>query len=397
MRAMSHVSALRRGLLSALGLALPLMAPISTSHAFAAEPQPPLRACFDPDDLPFSREATGTDALGAGYYIDLAHAVADRLGRPLEPVWIVMQFAGHAAREALLGNKCDAFFALPSRPGSMGPKIIFSRPILAGSYALVTAPGMKVTRLADLAGKKVAVQFGTPPQGFLAAHDGIEMVTRLTPEQGFTALATHEADGAILWGPSAGFLNQTRFAGAYQITPLANADMQFSAAIGFAAKEEALRDAVDQALVALGDVARKLATQYGMPEGAPRELAAAATSRHAGRFPLPPLADTAILRADDQQASALPVGNAQNGREIINTYCSHCHGPDARAPVTRQNLHLLHERYGDQMDQVFITTVHHGRPDKGMPNWSGVLTEKEFADVLAYLHETQDTPEASQK
>ncbi len=385
-----------RAFLRRFRCAVPLLAIAVAAPALAAEQTPTWRACFDPDDLPFSRDASGEtpaeqDYAGQGYYVDLAQAIADRLGRRLEPVWYVMQFAGHAAREALLGGKCDAFFALPSRPGGMGPKIIFSRPILAGSYALVTPPGTEIAHLADLAGKKVAVQFATPPQGFLAAHAGIGLVTRLTPEQVFAALAAREADGAILWGPSAGFLNQTRFGGTYRITPLANPGMQFAAAIGFAARDLALRDAVDRALAALGDLPRKLAAKYGMPDGAPRELAAGpAITRQAGRFPLPPATGLAIRRVNDEQAGGPPAGNAQNGREIINTYCSHCHGIDARAPVRRQNLHLLRERYGDTMDQVFMTTVHHGRPDKGMPNWSGVLTEDQFKDVLAYLHASQD-------
>lgn len=386
----------RRGIRRWLRLAMPLLAIALAAPALAAEQSPALRACFDPDDLPFSHNADAGPAgeqgyAGQGYYIDLAHAIADKLGRPLEPVWYVMQFAGHAAREELLGGKCDAFFALPSRPGGMGPKIILSRPILAGSYALVTPPGVDIAHLADLVGRKVAVQFATPAQGFLAAHDGIGIVTRLTPEQTFAALVTHAADSAILWGPSAGFLNQARYGGAYRITPLANPGMQFTAAIGFAARNTALRDAVDAALVALGALPENLAAKYGIAAGTARELSAAApATRHAGRFPLPPVAALPIGRVNDDPASAHQVGNAQNGREIINTYCSHCHGVDARAPVRRQNLHLLHERYGDTMDQVFMTTVHHGRPDKGMPNWSGVLTEDQFNDVLAYLHSSQD-------
>jgi mono/diheme cytochrome c family protein len=42
------------------------------------------------------------------------------------------------------------------------------------------------------------------------------------------------------------------------------------------------------------------------------------------------------------------------------------------------------------MDEMFHTTVTHGRTDKGMPNWSGILTEQDFADILAWLHAVQN-------
>ena len=58
--------------------------------------------------------------------------------------------------------------------------------------------------------------------------------------------------------------------------------------------------------------------------------------------------------------------------------------------MQRQNLRLLHHRYGDDMDEVFITTVAHGRPTKGMPDWSNILTETQFRDILTYLHSVQE-------
>jgi polar amino acid transport system substrate-binding protein len=49
----------------------------------------------------------------------------------------------------------------------------------------------------------------------------------------------------------------------------------------------------------------------------------------------------------------------------------------------------LYQRYGDRMDQVFIHTVTHGWVTKGMPNWSGILTQAQLRDVLAFLHSVQ--------
>jgi polar amino acid transport system substrate-binding protein len=78
------------------------------------------------------------------------------------------------------------------------------------------------------------------------------------------------------------------------------------------------------------------------------------------------------------------------GHSLFNDNCEHCHGPDAVEGVEQRNLRHLALRYGNKMDQVFFYTVTHGRPSKGMPNWSGILTRAQFRDILAYLHSIQE-------
>ncbi len=60
--------------------------------------------------------------------------------------------------------------------------------------------------------------------------------------------------------------------------------------------------------------------------------------------------------------------------------------------VRRINLRLLEHRYVERMDEVFHFTVTHGRVTKGMPNWNGVFSDGQFAEILAWLHTVQ-TPE----
>lgn len=79
-----------------------------------------------------------------------------------------------------------------------------------------------------------------------------------------------------------------------------------------------------------------------------------------------------------------------DGHSLFNDNCEHCHGPDAVEGTEQRNLRHLALRYGNRMDQVFIYTVTHGRPSKGMPNWSGILTRAEFRNILAYLHSIQE-------
>lgn len=100
-------------------------------------------------------------------------------------------------------------------------------------------------------------------------------------------------------------------------------------------------------------------------------------------FSLVLLTGVAAHAADDPAMVA-------EGHEIFNGTCSHCHGPDAVQSVKKIDLRLLHHRYGDDMENVFHTTVTHGRPSKGMPNWSGVFSEDDFKKIFAFLKTVQN-------
>ena len=41
------------------------------------------------------------------------------------------------------------------------------------------------------------------------------------------------------------------------------------------------------------------------------------------------------------------------------------------------------------MDEVFSTTVHNGRPDKGMPAWKGVLSEDDITSIKVFVDSVQ--------
>nr|MDP9322217.1 c-type cytochrome [Acidobacteriota bacterium] len=80
---------------------------------------------------------------------------------------------------------------------------------------------------------------------------------------------------------------------------------------------------------------------------------------------------------------------ATRGRALFNSNCSHCHGPNATSPETRTDLRRLRRRYGAQTDEVFSTTVHDGRPERGMPLWKGVLSEDDLAAIKAFVDSVQ--------
>jgi ABC-type amino acid transport substrate-binding protein/mono/diheme cytochrome c family protein len=364
----------------------------------ASAAQPPLRLCADPTNLPFSSDNAKTP----GLYLAFGQAIGHALGRPAEPVWHLTYFGKRALRETLLAGACDMAVGLPADPEFMGPRLVLTKPFMHVGYALVFPRDRKVNSLADLRGKRVAVQFNSTPQSLLADHPEVESVTFLDPDAAMDALAAGQVDAAFIWGPSAGYRNHAALQDRFQVMPVAGPGMQFPVAIGFAKADAGLRDQVDALLDGLSPALAQLKARYGVPEAVPVtlvETVPVSPVRFASTEWMPEGSvasafASGIVRVTDattapQAAASQDPAKVAAGRLIFNSICAHCHGPDAEQAVRKINLRLLHHRYGDQMDDVFHTTVTHGRPDKGMPNWSGVYTETEFAQILAFLHTVQ--------
>ena len=105
-----------------------------------------------------------------------------------------------------------------------------------------------------------------------------------------------------------------------------------------------------------------------------------------------PAAESVTVAAAKPVAVSVPEadsGDVAEGHKIFNGTCSHCHGPDAVQSVKRIDLRLLRHRYADTTESVFHETVTHGRPAKGMPNWSKVFSEDDFKKIFAYLSTIQ--------
>jgi polar amino acid transport system substrate-binding protein len=391
---MRHGQPLRR-LAASLVLGAALAAPVpGGAEVSASSPPQPLRVCADPDDLPFSSAKPATP----GLYIELGQQIAQALGRPLQPVWSLSYFGKRTVRTTLLAKACDAYVGLPGK-GFMGPQIIYSKPFLQVGFAIMAPSGQHITQLSDLAGKRVAVQYSTPPQTLLANRDDAHGVTFLSPDEAAMALSRHEVDVAFIWGPTAGYINTTRLHGAHQVTPVAGEGMQYPLTIGFNKADTALRDEVDRAIDSSGAAITGLVAKYGLPTAAPIELASlkdpsppmivlAATSEPEPQPAEAPGADASPVPVAPPHSEATPETVAE-GRKIFNSTCSHCHGPDAVQAVKKIDLRLLQHRYGTGMESVYHETVLKGRPSKGMPNWSKVFSEEDFKKIFAYLNTVQ--------
>jgi len=359
----------------------------------AAAAEGPLRACADPDNLPFSSAAEGPK----GFYVELADKLSEALGRgSAQEVWYPTLYGKRAVRSTLLAQRCDLYIGLPAEGDFMRPQVVMSAPFIVHRYTLVLPPGQRVDGLAALRGQRVAVQLLTPPHHLLATTPGMQAVTVRSAEEGLQALADGQADAAWLWGPTAGYLNRERFGERWQVLATDGPDMAWPVAIGFRRDDAALRARVQQQLDGLQGWLTGLSARYGFPAGPALQMAAvdAAPVRLAAAGPLTGLfaqAGGAVVAqaAGSSTAPAAGADGVLRGKTLFNTNCSHCHGPNAQSPEARIDLRKLTRRYGDEMTEVFHTTVRGGRPDKGMPSWKGVLGDEDIASIKLFIDSVQ--------
>src|SRR5262245_47522623 len=361
--------------------------------AVAAAAAPPLRLCADPTNLPFSSNVPDAAARGAsGLYVEIAQEIAGALDRELQVVWSLSYFGKRNLRTTLLAGQCDLAVGLPADSDFMGPRLIFSRPFLQLGYALVVPKAQPIAGVDDLVGQREAVQFATPPQSLLAARGDITSVTVMAPEEGLRRLAAGQADAAFVWGANAGYFNRTALHDAYRVLPVQAPQMQWQAAIGFASKDQVLRDEVDAVLEKLAPRIGELAAKYAIPSGAsiaPTRRAGPTTARRAnarGESPVMVVSTSGLHRVADEAKQ----GDTAAGHRAFNGTCAHCHGPDAVVADRKINLRRLKAKYGDAMSEVYFTTVTNGRPTKGMPAWKDVFKQDELANIFSYLKTVQE-------
>ena len=396
--------------ISALALAFSADAPPASAEDARSNA---LRLCADPSNLPFSSD----DPVAPGLYLEIGDAIGKALGRPVSHIWYRTYFGKRAVRVTMLARQCDATIGLPASNDFMGPKVIFSKPLFSLGFAIVAPKGMNYAGVEDLKGKRVAVQFETEPQNVVGPRDDMTAVTVLSPDEGMKALAEGRADAALLWAPSAGYLNKAAYDGRFAIVPIEGSGMSFPAAIGYAKGSKELRDSVDAVLPEVAQQFPALFAKYGFaPERAPRPIDSAdkpavlekATMRVAQteQSPAPAQAEQPAQTATAKDtgppagdgagefdvAPAMPPATPEviaAGKETFNGTCAHCHGPDAVQGVKKIDLRRLTLRYGDRALNIYWKTVHEGRPAKGMPTWKGVFSDEQFQQIYAYLATVQ--------
>ena len=365
------------------------LAAVTMSASFAADT---LRVCSDPDNLPFSK-SEGADK---GLYIELAELVGKRLGSPVEYVWWLSFNQRRALRTTMEG--CDAYFALPADAQYRVRGLVKSNAFLSVSYAIVAPAGQTFTGLADLKGKRVGVMYGSPPQILLATREGYTWNTFRTHEQMFEALEKGEVDLALMWGPSAGFDNLKLFNSRWQVLPVRGDSLTGQVAVAVSKSKPGLKDQINQALQDLQPEIGKLVVKYGFPTQSPIDLALTTktplnSSSTVTAQKLPVKSGFVRVGMKEAQKPEWLVANASlsadEAKSVFNNKCSHCHGANGASPVQERDLRKLTIRYKDEWKDVAFTTITNGRPDLGMPKWSGIIPDEEIKSLIDFLATVQ--------
>ena len=359
-----------------------------------------LKVCSDPDNLPFSK-AEGSDK---GLYIELAEMVGKRLGTSVEYVWWLTHNQRRAVRNTM--DSCDAYFALPASADYKVRGAEKSHSFLDVGYAVVGPASLKFGALEDLKGKRVGVQHGSTPHILLSSEEGYEPRNYRDQDEIFAALAKGEIDAAILWGPSAGFDNQTKFQSRWKITPVAGHGLNGQVAVAVAKNKPELREKIDQALTDLQPEIKKLQKKYGFPQTAPVMLDAkgswnSITDQIAGgtaQAGVKKFSDKGSMKMTlaggskvDLQANMIKVANVdmEEVKAMFNSRCSHCHGQNGASPQQERDLRKLSKRYEDKWQEVAHTTITNGRPELGMPTWGGTLSDTDIRNIIKFLETIQ--------
>lgn len=251
---------------------------VSWSAAHAEPAQRVLSVCSVPDNLPFSNERS------EGFENKIAEVLADAMHAELR--YTFSEQRRGFFRRTLQAKKCDVVIGVPA--GLAG--VDTTRPYYVSGYVFVSPAGAQTPVGFDdpaLRRMKVGLEAiglegaNTPPAMALARRGLGESVVGFTKIDGaeaggsrasvmIDAVARHEIDTAITWGPFGGYFAK-RHPGALVVTPIAADPKQpgvpFSYPISAAVREgdaqllADLQDALDRSQAAI----RSILQDYGVP------------------------------------------------------------------------------------------------------------------------------------
>lgn len=233
-----------------------------------------LRVCADPDNLPYSNAAE------EGFENRIADVVAAALGKELRYEW---QPLGRGfVRKTLGAGACDVFIGVPAG----WERVLTTRPYYRSSYVFLNRADATHKLAAfddpDLGRMTIGVQLvgddlaATPPGLALARHGAVEHVVGYpvygdgpAARRASADLAAGRIDAAVLWGPQAGYF-ASRSAVRLEVTPARPpADLplpfEFEIAMGVRKGDQALREALDQAIERRSTEIAAILDAYGVP------------------------------------------------------------------------------------------------------------------------------------
>jgi polar amino acid transport system substrate-binding protein len=237
-------------------LMLPAAGP--TARSLEAVERGALAVCAHPNALPFASKNGDTP----GFQIELAEALAGRMGVTLARHWIINSFQYRRA-------DCDIVFdAVADKSVSMEVPLRVSRPYHRASVVGAVREGSDLKALTRIArGQRVGVQVNSLVSMMLAQR-GVEISPFAFEDEMLEALTRRAIDGAAVTRAAIGWYNLTHPAAQLRQIPTFDEEPELSwnVAVGMLRPDEPLRQAIDGAveqLLADGTIAR-IYQRYGV-------------------------------------------------------------------------------------------------------------------------------------
>ena len=172
------------------------------AHAdLAAQARAPLRFCAAQHNLPLSAAHPPS-----GVEVEVAQAIAQRLGAKAEFVWRDADEEG--LEQGVLEDRCDAALGVMADAGSMAggpppPGVIRTQPYYSAGYVLIHRPDASPARtLAELAGTRIAVEAESVPV-YTLKQRGHPIHAFFDYDAVIAAIADGRVEYGYLWGPVA--------------------------------------------------------------------------------------------------------------------------------------------------------------------------------------------------
>jgi len=264
---------------------LTLCVTLGALPAFGQSPDPVLRVCSDPQNLPFSNRA------GEGFENRIAQELARDLGKTVEYTWFPqrMGFVRNTLRkkdDATGKFACDVIIGVPA-----GYELTATtKPYMRSIYALVHA-GRKDLDSLDTADDllklppeqlhklRIGVFAGSPGADWLLRNQLLEQAVNFPRQSGDPAvnpasvieheMAAGNIDVAIVWGPIAGYLaREHSSSAAWHVIPFSpdpQIRFDYPIAMGVRFGEKEWKDTLDCWIDSHQEKIQGILREYGVP------------------------------------------------------------------------------------------------------------------------------------
>ncbi len=204
-----------------------------------------ISVCANPNALPYASDRPQTP----GFQIEIARALAARLGLRLRVEWIVPRMRAASV-------DCDMLMDTIAKPELYGPAITLSVPYQTGGVALAFAPGQPtVASYRDLkAGTRVGVMMNSLAS-LIISKTGARMVPFGFEDDMVAAVGQGEVDAAALSPASIGYYNFTNAARKVALVHAEDSEpeLKWAVTVGLRRADAPLVAVVNAALAALID------------------------------------------------------------------------------------------------------------------------------------------------